>query len=207
MATIQVISFIAGAVFILIAVIGGGFTIKEIMVPSVPKAGRIGSGIVGALFISYSLLVTVIPILRDGRTADESSTNVPVPHREENIYVNETEDISPHGIKVLGLRALSLNDPPRVNDRIIVQFSLQNVKRDPIALNPIFIGARDPAGKNVDFGRENYEKVLAPDEVVNIKSSIIVTEGGVWKFWPCYKTGGTYCPDEWRAFQIFVIGH
>ena len=207
MATIQVISFIAGAAFILIAVIGGGFAIKEITVPSVPKAGRIGLGIVGSLFISYSLLVTLIPILRDGRTIGENSTNVPVSRREENIYANEAEDISPHGIKVLGLRALSLNDPPRVNDRITVQFSLQNVKRDPIALNPIFIGARDPAGKNVDFGRANYEKVLAPDEVIDVKSSIIVTERGVWKFWPCYKTGGTYCPDEWRAFQIFVIDY
>ena len=44
MLTVQVIAFIAGSVFILIAIIDGGFTVKELKIPTVPKTGRIISG-------------------------------------------------------------------------------------------------------------------------------------------------------------------
>lgn len=113
--------------------------------------------------------------------------------------------ISPNGIRVSGLQAVSRNDPPRVNDRITVHFSLQNVEREPVTLNSTFIGARDPVERNIDFGHENYEKVLAPDEVIDIKSSIFVTERGEWEFWPCYKIRNTFCPNKWRAFRILVV--
>ncbi len=204
MLTVQVIAFIAGSVFILIAIIGGGFIVKEFEFPTVPKTGRIVSGIVGVLFISVSILMAVIPILPAERSPGERSADASVPHREEAIYLDDAMATSPDGIKVSRIRALSQNDPPRVNDRITIHFSLQNVEREPVALKSIFIGARDPAKKNIDFGHINYETVLAPNQMIDIKNSTFVTEGGVWKFWPCYMIGDTFCPDEWRGFRVLV---
>ncbi|MCA1602850.1 MAG: hypothetical protein LC776_14870 [Acidobacteria bacterium] len=59
----ETIALIAGAAFILIAIIGGGFTVKELTIPAVPWRGRLTSGIVGVLFIAYSLTVTLVPLL------------------------------------------------------------------------------------------------------------------------------------------------
>ena len=61
--------------------------------------------------------------------------------------------------------------------------------------------------KNIDFGHVNYETVLAPNEMIDIKNSIFAIEKGVWKFWPCYMIGDTFYPDKWRAFQIHVVEH
>ena len=133
-----------------------------------------------------------------------ASTATAAPPREKVIHIDDAPATSPNNVRVLKITALSRNDPPQVNNRVTIHFSLQNVGQEPITLNSRFIGARDPADNNVDFGHENYDKVLAPDEVINIKNSTIVKEQGVWKFWPCYMIGNTYCPDEWRAFQILV---
>ena len=206
MVTVQVIAFIAGSAFILIAIIGGGFTVKEFDVPTVPPAGRIILGIIGGLFISISLLMTIIPSLSDESSAGERSPNVSTPHREEVIHADDAMVISPHGIKVLRIRALSpKNDPPQVNDRITIRFSFENVEREPVALKSIFIGARNPAKKNIDFGHTDYETVLAPGKTIDIESSTFATKKGVWKFWPCYIIGSTFCPDEWRAFPILTV--
>lgn len=88
MLTVQVIAFIAGSVFILIAIIGGGFTVKELKIPTVPKTGRIISGIVGALFISISLLMVVVPSLPTGRSPGERSPNASTPHRDEAAVIS-----------------------------------------------------------------------------------------------------------------------
>ncbi|MCA1604002.1 MAG: hypothetical protein LC775_00615 [Acidobacteria bacterium] len=211
MMTVQVIALIVGAVFILIAVIGGNVTVQVLKVPPVPKAGRIGSGVVGALFICYSVLITLPGVSGpnasggSGEPPAESSSNAPPSGRRDVIHVDEAAVTSPDGIRVEKVTALSQNDPPQVDDRITILFSLRNVGREPVTLNSIFIGARDPIDNNVDFGHENYDTVLAPDQIVNIENSLIVTEKGVWKFWPCYVIGSTYCPDEWRAFQVLVV--
>lgn len=44
------VSMLAAAVFLLIAVVGGGFTVKELSVPAVPTWGRIVAGLLGVLF-------------------------------------------------------------------------------------------------------------------------------------------------------------
>ena len=122
MLTVQVIAFIAGSVFILIAIIGGEFTVKELNVPTVSKAGRIVSGIVGVLFISMSILMALIPSFPVESSPGERSANDSTPHREEVVYLDDTMVTSPSGIKVSRIRALSQNNPPQVNDRITITF-------------------------------------------------------------------------------------
>jgi hypothetical protein len=202
--TVPVVALIAGAVFALIAVVGGNFTVQVLNVPPIPKSGRIGSGAVGALFICYSMLATFVPTVPGGPSAEIPSNASRTPGRDDVIHVDEPAVTSPDGIRLAEITALSQNNPPQVDDRIRILFSLQNVGREPVTLNSIFIGARNPMDNNVDFGHENYDTILVPDHVVQIENSIIVTENGIWKFWPCYTIGRTYCPDEWRAFQVLV---
>jgi hypothetical protein len=49
--TLQTMSFIFGALLLAVAILGGGFEIKEIKVPDVTTSVRIISGVVGVIFI------------------------------------------------------------------------------------------------------------------------------------------------------------
>jgi len=46
----KTIELLAGILFLLIAIVGGGFVIKEIQIPRVPKWPRIISGFLGLIF-------------------------------------------------------------------------------------------------------------------------------------------------------------
>ena len=129
----------------------------------------------------------------------------PNPGGETTIYIDNQMAISPDNIEVSGLRALSRNNPPQINDSVTVQFSLKNVGQQPVTLKSTFIAARNPANENKDFAKEAYNRVLAPGDVVDIRSFIFVTEKGGWQFWPCYGIGHTLCPNEWQIFQITVV--
>lgn len=50
----EAIGLVAGTLFLLIAVIGGGFTVKEIEIPKVPVRARWGSAFLGVLFVVLS---------------------------------------------------------------------------------------------------------------------------------------------------------
>ncbi len=49
--TLQTMSFIFGALLLAVAILGGGFEIKEIKVSNVTLGVRVISGLVGVLFI------------------------------------------------------------------------------------------------------------------------------------------------------------
>jgi hypothetical protein len=53
--SIAVVVFIFGALLLLIALIGGGFILKELSVPQVGRNARVACGITGVLFIGISL--------------------------------------------------------------------------------------------------------------------------------------------------------
>lgn len=202
----EAIALIAGIAFILIAIIGGGFTVSQLTIPAVPWQGRLASGIIGGLFIVYSVAVTLVPLL-PGEPPPNAGGPPPSAGGEATIYTDDLPSVSNDNVRVSGLRAISEHDPPQVNDRIKIQFKLglRNGEVEPVALGYAFIGARDPANANKDFGEDGYEKILTPHESLDIESSILVTEEGVWSFWPCYAIGNTFCPDEWRAFQVAVV--
>jgi hypothetical protein len=53
--TLQTMSFIFGAILLAVAILGGGFEIKEVKVSKVTMAGRVSAGIVGLFFIGLGL--------------------------------------------------------------------------------------------------------------------------------------------------------
>jgi hypothetical protein len=59
--TLQTMSFIFGAILLAVAILGGGFEIKEIKVPNVTMGGRIIAGIVGIFFVGLGFWETERP--------------------------------------------------------------------------------------------------------------------------------------------------
>lgn len=59
--TLEIALFAAGILFLLIALLGGGFEIKELSIPNVSLPIRISSGIIGSVCISLALFVHFQP--------------------------------------------------------------------------------------------------------------------------------------------------
>lgn len=53
--TLQTISFIFGALLILVGILGGGFEVKELKIPKVHIGSRLISSFAGVLFISFAV--------------------------------------------------------------------------------------------------------------------------------------------------------
>lgn len=58
--SMSTVAFIAGTLFVLIAVVGGGLNIKEINVPAIRMVERISLGVIGIVFISYGILASFL---------------------------------------------------------------------------------------------------------------------------------------------------
>jgi hypothetical protein len=52
--TLQSLSFIFGGLLLLVGILGGGFEVKEIKIPTVPLGGRIVAAMVGLVFIGLA---------------------------------------------------------------------------------------------------------------------------------------------------------
>ena len=109
---------------------------------------------------------------------------------------------------LVALRGSAERREPRVNDRIGVSFTLQNVGPKPVSFQTTFVGARNPAGENRDFGYGHERLTLEPNATVLVKANMIVDAPGIWQVWPCYILSGgrdeDYCPTRWRAFPVRV---
>ncbi len=201
----ETIALSGGLLFLLIAIVGGGFTIREIIMPRVPSWARVASLVVGVVLI-VPFFVAVISPDQSGSTAGPPQPGTSGPSGETLIYSDTKSDVSNDEIEVSGLRATGQQTRPAVGDRIKVEFSLKNVGSETVTFEETFIGARDPAGNNEDFGHSNAGKALPPGDAVEISSSLIVDSAGTWQFWPCYVlqigNQSAFCPDEWRAFQV-----
>jgi hypothetical protein len=55
--TLQTLSFIFGGLLLLVGILGGGFEVKEIKIPTVPFGGRVVAAIVGLVFIGLAFKV------------------------------------------------------------------------------------------------------------------------------------------------------
>lgn len=55
------IALAGGILFLLIAVVGGGFTVRELIIPAVPKWARVSSTVIGVLFSLPFFLGIVVP--------------------------------------------------------------------------------------------------------------------------------------------------
>jgi hypothetical protein len=212
-AVVQLLDYVkSGKLNLILASIVGAVAVGGVAAILVQRARRdawIGAGLA---FLVVVAAYGAVALYRSDVTS-QSTASVPTsqqppspnPGGETTIYIDNQMAISPDNIEVSGLRALSRNNPPQINDSVTVQFSLKNVGQQPVTLKTTFIAARNPANENKDFAKEAYSRVLAPGDVVDIRSFIFVTEKGGWQFWPCYEIGNTLCPNEWKIFQITVV--
>lgn len=214
----EAVALVGGLLFLLIAIVGGGFSAKEVLIPGVPRWARIASLALGlALVVPY-----FAQALRSGETklpetgspasvklSSASASSSPSPSPEGVIHdARKRHDVSPDGIDVSGLIGTSAKSHPAVGDSIEVEFTLRNVGSTAVKLDETFVGVRTPDNENGDFGNSNERAVLKPHQALTINGSRVFDAAGVWKIFPCYAlaTGGEpkYCPDEWRAFQVLV---
>ena len=195
--------------FLLIAVVGGGFTAKEIMIPGVPGWGRIASLAVGvALVVPYfseELRSDAAP-LPEARIA--ASTDDSAAAAGSTVHdARDRTDVSRDGLEVSGLVATADASEPAVGDSIEVEFTLRNAGADAISLTDAFVGVRTPGDENGDFANADEPIVLQPGEPITVHGSRVLDADGLWTLFPCYQLAtGRYCPDEWRAFQVLVEG-
>jgi hypothetical protein len=203
--TSETIALVGGLLFLLIAIVGGGFSAKEVVIPRVPAWGRMASLLLGAaLVLPYFLM----PGDDDGPRTNVASAAAPAVARvgESEIYSDAEGSTSPDGIEVSGLIATGVNRDPAAGDRVRIRFSLRNAGSEPADLTEAFVAARNPDGDNRDFASAAPDEKLAPGATLAISGSIAVDAPGVWQFFPCYSLGAEdgSCPDEWRAFEVAV---
>jgi hypothetical protein len=223
--TPETVGLLGGLLFLMIAVVGGGFTIKEIIMPRVPRWVRAASLLVGltllAPYFAHELgsrpTVSSTPAgsssasltASSGFAGGSSSSGPSTPPGESVVWADNGRRVSPDRIEVSGLLATGKHgNPAAIGDQIKVQFSLHNAGSSAVRFGETFIGARNPDGDNKDFNDDHEGELFAPGATVKISSSIVVDAPGTWEFWPCYilrtPGGESDCPDEWRAFQVSV---
>lgn len=198
---IEQIALLAGILFILIGVVGGGFTLKEISIPRVPAWARAVSMAIGLIFVGVFFYDRMTGAPRENGGNGELRV----------IHADDQPDRSRHGLRLTQLTARSDREAPRVDSLIAIEFALQNVSEEPITFSETFVAARSPSEENRDFGYSHQGLTLAPNETIRVKANLIVDAAGNWAFWPCYilADGGTdeenYCPARWRSFPVRVV--
>lgn len=183
---IKTIELLAAILFVLIALVGGGFVVKEVTIPRVPGWARVVSALLGLLF----LLLFFAP-WEDGE---------PDSYR----FAWGGSDESRHGLVLTDLLAAAPHDPPRLHDPLEVRFSLRNGAEATTKLAATFVVGRDPDGNNRDFGHSNEGRRLRPGERVETTGIILLDAPGVWTFGPSYDLGDETYPGEWHRFPVRV---
>jgi len=67
-------SFILGGVLVAIAVLGGGFEVRELKIPSVGQTSRILCFVVGAVFVGLAIFLSIRPLAADGSEKTNTAT-------------------------------------------------------------------------------------------------------------------------------------
>jgi len=155
------------------------------------------------LRIAHLRVIPETPYEPDKNTESETSVTA------ETIYQDKQPEIGVHQLKFIELTAKSNHNPPRVNDRIYVEFTLQNVSEKPINLLGTYVAAYDPSGEEKSFAYGNKNMVLKPQEMIKTSGSLIVGIPGIWEIGPHYALGqqwnGEEYPGHWKFFQIVVV--
>ena len=202
----EVVALAGGILFLLVAIVGGGFVIREISIPRVPNWARVAAAVFGMLL----LLPFLLTLFRGGVGGTGSPPGAvfsgsPPQRNGGGIELDTEPATTSDGIQISDLSAVVRNAPPRVGDTVTVRYSLTNVGSAPVRLEYTFVGARDPADEHKDAEDENEGRTLAPGETADAGGRILLDSAGTWVMWPCYAlTGDRYCPDQWKAFSFVV---
>lgn len=203
----EAVALLGGLLFLLIAIVGGGFTAKEISLPGVPGWARVASLALGlALLLPYFVQNLRSDETRSPGAVSAAAFDLPSPSPDGVLEdARDRRDVSPDGIEVSGLMATSAGSRPGVGDSVDVEFTLRNVGQEAIALDDAFVGVRTPDDENGDFANSDRRAVLKPHQAVTVSGSRVFDAAGTWTIFPCYELStGEYCPSEWRAFQVLV---
>lgn len=206
----EVIALLGGLLFLLLALVGGGFTVKEILMPRIPTWARASCLVVGVALVVLSF----VPLKSQPGPAADNGGDVtarlvessPTSSDGVTLYEDSGEWVAPgQGIQVSGLRASARQETLGVGDQLLIEYRLENVGTSPVTFEETFIGVRAPGDRWADTGHENENVVLDPGGVLNIRHPVLLDTRGSWEFWPCYtlRPGGD-CPDEWRSFPLAV---
>jgi hypothetical protein len=205
--SVEVVALGGGIFFLVMAIVGGGFAIREISMPRVPSWARVASGVAGILL----LLPFLLALLRGGVGEDSGSrtkAGVGGPssqHGAGGIEVDSEPETTGDQLRLTGLAASVRNDPPRVGDTITVSYSLTNVGQERIQLDSTFVGARGPGNKHADAEDGNEGRAVQPGETIQAQGKVFLGNAGTWTLWPCYVlVGDRYCPNKWKAFNVIA---
>jgi hypothetical protein len=201
----EVVALAGGMLFLLVAIVGGGFAIREISMPRVPHWARVACGVFGLLL----LVPFALSLMREGAigraTAPPAVEFTPSQGSSGGIEVDAEPSTSPEQIQLIGLSVTVRNDPPRVGDTVAVRYSLTNLGSAPMRFEYTFVGARDTADENKDAEVENEGRTLAVGETIHAGGRVFLESPGTWTVWPCYLlSGDRYCPDRLKAVTFIV---
>jgi hypothetical protein len=203
----QSLTLVAGVLFLLIAVVGGGFTIERLQIPKVPGSARVASSVLGVLLIGlfvYSSIAGPVTLDAADTPTPTPSGSVAPPAADDLTFAESGPFRSSDGIEVSEI-AVTGPDPLVVDDRISMSYRLRNSGDSAVDLASTFIGVRFHPG-DVNRDKEvDPPTTLPPGAELAVTTTLVLDEAGTWTVWPCYiLTDGTYCPDEWRAFSLPV---
>ena len=203
------ITLLAGVLFLLIAVVGGGFTVERLQIPPVPRWSRIAAGVLGVAFLTGFLVSSLRSVQRTpGPTSADVAQTEPAssPTREGSQTVElfrfAGPERSPDGLELVEFVATSGRGDPAVGDVITIRFTLRNGNQHPIRVSP-FVAARSPSDDHEDTG-QSAPRVVKPGEDIPTSASLVVDQKGPWSFWPCYEVSVGECPDEWQLHRVTV---
>lgn len=198
------VSLSAAILFFLIAVVGGGFTLKELSIPVVPTWARATAAMLGVLFAVPWVLTTADA--RSSAVQGPNATRAAGPRDGDGAATSCPE--SPEEIICQDVMW-----PPAqvgVDDRITVSFTIENVGQDPLRLQA-FVKTRNPDDRQDDFGHtpDVGMQELAPQERLQVTGHTHVDEPGLWTVTPCYQfradDANEFCPESWPPFGVDVV--
>jgi hypothetical protein len=205
--SVEVVALGGGIFFLVVAIVGGGFAVREISMPRVPSWARVASGVSGILL----LLPFLLDVLRGGIGEGVGSRpeagvgRQPPPQGASGIEIDTEPETTGDQLRLTELAASVRNDPPRVGDTITVSYSLTNVGQQRIQLDSTFVGARDPGNKHADAEDANEGRAVQPGETIHAQGKVLLANAGTWTLWPCYVlVNDRYCPDKWKAFSVIA---
>lgn len=123
------------------------------------------------------------------------------------------------GFKLVEVRAYGPPNTPvelgekiilKLDQKIYVEFTVENLRKGPVLLNKTFVGAFDPRGENRSYGNVHVGVKVARFQKYQVGVTITLDQPGLWTLWPCYQleeadeTLRNRCTEKWQFFEITV---
>lgn len=220
------VALLGGLLFLLLALVGGGFSIKEISMPTIPALARAACLVVGVVLVMLAFLPSMVdgpePVT-DDQPSEQAGVTTGDPGKigeatdsasEEAGAVLLWEQPDPSlaaddGIELSGLRATASQSPPVAGDQILIEYTFVNVGTSPVTFNFTFTGVRAPGDRWADTGEANQGAVVEPGAALSISHAVLLDTAGSWMIWPCYEKrtengSSSECPDGWNRFFVTV---